>query len=264
MVLTEEERKARDKARRQTPAYKAKEKARDQRPERIAKKKASRDKPENKIKAKTRRDKPENKKKKKLQNQKYNSSIEGKKKDKARRRTPEYIAKEKARKSTPEYKAYMKKHRSTTEFKAKDRITRKKRESTPEFKAKQDGEKLLKSMRRAMVLLGYSQRHSNSKVPCCRCCGENSFVEFLDIDHIAGRYKMDSIPELVKIGYSSLLKDYRLIDWILEKDFPEGFQILCKNCNGAKGLYGVCPHEKERKEETFAMMEEQSSFEAGF
>ena len=223
MVLTEEERKARDKARRQTPAYKAKEKARDQRPERIAKKK-----------------------------------------DKARRRTPEYIAKEKARKSTPEYKAYMKKHRSTTEFKAKDRITRKKRESTPEFKAKQDGEKLLKSMRRAMVLLGYSQRHSNSKVPCCRCCGENSFVEFLDIDHIAGRYKMDSIPELVKIGYSSLLKDYRLIDWILEKDFPEGFQILCKNCNGAKGLYGVCPHETARKEEAFAMMEEQSSFETGF
>ena len=244
MVLTDEERKARDKARRQSPEYKAKEKTRDQRPQRIAKKKASRDKPENKIKAKTRRDKPENKERKKLQNQKYNSSIEGQKKDKARRRTPEHIAKEKVRKSKPEYKAYMKKHKSTPEFKLKDRATRKKRESTPEFKAKQDGEKLLKSMRRATVLLGYSKRHSNSKVPCCNCCGENSFVEFLAIDHIAGKYKMDSIPELVKIGYSSKLKDYRLIDWILEKDLPEGFQILCHNCNMAKGVYGKCPHEE--------------------
>ena len=185
----------------------------------------------------------ERKAKKKERNYNYNHSSEGQKKDKARRRTPEYIAKEKLRKSKPEYKAYMKKHRSTPEFKVKDRITRKKRESTPEFKAKQDGERLLKSMRRAIVLVGYSKRHSNSDIPCCRCCGENSFVEFLDIDHIAGRKQMDSIPELVKIGYSSSLKDYRLINWLIENDFPEGFQVLCKNCNGAKGIYGKCPHE---------------------
>jgi hypothetical protein len=216
--LTDEERKERKKKRESTPERKAIIKKNRDKPERLAKKKES--------------------------NYNYNHSNEGQEKDKARRRTPEYIAKEKARKSKPEYKAYMKKHKSTAEFKAKDRITRKKRESTPEFKAKQDRDKLLKSMRRAMVLLGYSRRHSNSNVPCCNCCGENSFVEFLAIDHIAGKYKMDSIPELVKIGYSSTLKDYRLIDWILEKDFPKGFQILCHNCNQAKGVYGKCPHEE--------------------
>ena len=218
MVQTDEERKARKKERESTPERKAIIKKNRNKPERLAKKKES--------------------------NYNYNHSNEGQEKDKARRRTPEYIAKEKVRKSKPEYKAYMKKHKSTPEFKLKDRITRKKRESTPEFKAKQDGEKLLKSIRRATVLLGYSKRHSNSKVPCCNCCGENSFVEFLAIDHIAGKYKMDSIPELVKIGYSSKLKDYRLIDWLIDNNFPDGFQILCHNCNMAKGVYGKCPHEK--------------------
>ena len=218
MVQTDEERKARKKERESTPERKAIIKKNRNKPERLAKKKES--------------------------NYNYNHSNEGQEKDKARRRTPEYIAKEKVRKSKPEYKAYMKKHKSTPEFKLKDRITRKKRESTPEFKAKQDGEKLLKSMRRATVLLGYSKRHSNSKVPCCNCCGENSFVEFLAIDHIAGKYKMDSIPELVKIGYSSKLKDYLLIDWLIDNNFPKGFQILCHNCNMAKGIYKKCPHEK--------------------
>ena len=218
MVLTDQERKVRKKERESTPERKAIIKKNRNKPERLAKKKES--------------------------NYNYNHSNEGQEKDKARRRTPEYIAKEKMRKSKPEYKAYMKKHKSTPEFKLKDRITRKKRESTPEFKAKQDGEKLLKSMRRATVLLEYSKRHSNSKVPCCNCCGENSFVEFLAIDHIAGKYKMDSIPELVKIGYSSKLKDYLLIDWLIDNNFPDGFQILCHNCNMAKGVYGKCPHEK--------------------
>lgn len=24
--------------------------------------------------------------------------------------------------------------------------------------------------------------------------------------------------------------------------YPEGFQILCMNCNWGKGIYGECPH----------------------
>ena len=198
--------------------------------------------PEKITKIKENRNKPERLVRKKNYNYKYNHSAKGQAIDKARRASLEYKAKEKTRRASPEYKAVEKTRKSSPKYQARDRITRKKRESTPEFKAKRDGFKLLKSMRRAMILLGYSQRHSNSNVPCCRCCGENSFVEFLDIDHIAGRYKMDSIPELVKIGYSSTLRDYRLIDWILEKDFPKGFQILCHNCNQSKGIYKKCPH----------------------
>jgi hypothetical protein len=212
--------------------------------ERKAKKKKRESTPERKAIIKKNRDKPERKAKLKDYNYKYNHSARGQALDKARRETDEYKEKTKKRKSTDAFKSQARAHKLTSKFKKMNKITVKKYKSTPEFKAKQDRDKLLKSMRRAMVLLGYSRRHSNSNVPCCRCCGENSFVEFLAIDHIAGKYKMDSIPELVKIGYSSKLKDYRLIDWILEKDFPKGFQILCHNCNMAKGVYGKCPHEE--------------------
>ena len=57
---------------------------------------------------------------------------------------------------------------------------------------------------------------------------------------------MDTIPELVKIGYSSEFKSTQLIDWIIKKNYlkdlqTEYFQILCHNCNAAKGGYGKCP-----------------------
>ena len=84
------------------------------------------------------------------------------------------------------------------------------------------------------VLLGYSKRLSNSDIPCCNCCGENIILEFLAIDHVLGKKQMDSVPELVKIGYSSKLKDYFLYEWIIDNNFPDGFQILCHNCNQSK------------------------------
>ena len=56
---------------------------------------------------------------------------------------------------------------------------------------------------------------------------------------------MDSIPELVKIGYSSKTKGKKLNKWIMANNYPNGFQILCHNCNFAKGHSkdGKCPHE---------------------
>ena len=117
---------------------------------------------------------------------------------------------------------------------------------------------------RLNILLHYSKYISNSNIPCCNCCGENSHVDFLTIDHIAGKNQMDSEPKLIKLGYSSKLKGKGLINWIIENNYPKGFQILCHNCNVAKGLIGndnTCTHEKIHQEETFARMEEQSSFE---
>jgi hypothetical protein len=31
--------------------------------------------------------------------------------------------------------------------------------------------------------------------------------------------------------------------WLAKKNFPEGFQVLCANCNVAKSQNGVCPHQ---------------------
>ena len=117
---------------------------------------------------------------------------------------------------------------------------------------------------RLNILSHYSKSISNSNIPCCNCCGENSHVDFLAIDHIAGKNQMNSEPRLIKLGYSSKLKGKSLINWIIENNYPKGFQILCHNCNVAKGLIGnenTCTHETIRQEETFSRMEEQSSFE---
>ena len=68
--------------------------------------------------------------------------------------------------------------------------------------------------------------------------------ELLSIDHIAGRKQMDSELKLVKLGYSSSMVGTTLLRWIIKNNFPEGFKILCHNCNSAIAVYGKCPHKK--------------------
>lgn len=73
----------------------------------------------------------------------------------------------------------------------------------------------------------------------CACCGESRF-EFLAIDHIAG----GGAEHRRSIGSKGGNKFYY---WLKQNNYPGGFQVLCHNCNQAKGLYGCCPHEHERK-----------------
>ena len=184
---------------------------------------------------------------------------ERKAKDSARhkknRENPEKLAKiKKNQEKQKERIAFL---NTTPEYKSKRKV----REQKPKRKARR---KEIREDRRLKVLQHYSTRLSKSDIPCCNCCGLNSHLEFLSIDHITGRRQMDSEPELVKLGYSSKLKNNALFKWLIEYDYPEGFQILCHNCNQAKGMpknNNICPHETIRKEETFARMEEQSSFE---
>lgn len=65
----------------------------------------------------------------------------------------------------------------------------------------------------------------------CMCCGETT-IEFLTIDHVNG-------------GGNAYRKSIggNLYIWLRKNKFPkEGFQILCMNCNFAKGHFGYCPH----------------------
>jgi len=153
-------------------------------------------------------------------------------------------------------KASQKKYRDKPEVKVKRsayaktpeaRTRQKKRRSKPETKVKISSyEKERRETQKKDVFSHYSKIHSNSVIPCCRCCGLNDHIEFLTLDHIAGRKQMDSEPELVKLGYSSKLAIQPLCVWILKNNFPEGFQILCMNCNFAKGQSkdNKCPHER--------------------
>lgn len=79
---------------------------------------------------------------------------------------------------------------------------------------------------RMEVLLAYGDR--------CNCLGCDEWrYEFLTIDHIDGG------------GYAHRkeLKGSNIYRWLKRSGYPQGYQILCINCNWAKGMYGYCPHE---------------------
>ena len=76
------------------------------------------------------------------------------------------------------------------------------------------------------------EHYSEGKMECA-CCTEN-IEEFLCIDHIDGGGNVHR----AEIGHGTSF--YR---WLINNDFPLGYQVLCHNCNLAKGFYGKCPHE---------------------
>lgn len=86
-------------------------------------------------------------------------------------------------------------------------------------------ERLQKIKREVLEHYGHSR---------CACCGE-SRLEFLSIDHIHGGGRRHR--ESLGIG--------NMCAWLKKQHFPEGFQVLCMNCNFAKGRFGRCPHETE-------------------
>lgn len=94
-------------------------------------------------------------------------------------------------------------------------------------------------------------RHQNIKIDLfnsyggckCSCPGgcEITALEFLSIDHIGGGGKQ----HVDNTGRR--LTGVALYRWLREHNHPEGFRVLCMNCNFAIGHHGYCPHEKERE-----------------
>ncbi len=72
----------------------------------------------------------------------------------------------------------------------------------------------------------------------CACpgCSEKR-DEFLTMDHIEGWRK----------HHEKRLGGVALYRWLKQNGFPEGFRVLCMNCNFALGHFGYCPHELERR-----------------
>jgi hypothetical protein len=87
------------------------------------------------------------------------------------------------------------------------------------------------------VLLAYS-----SGDPQCACCGENA-LEFLALDHING----GGAEHRRQIGSRNSVTMFR---WARDNGYPPLFQVLCHNCNLAKGFYGQCPHQRDTTQET--------------
>ena len=79
-------------------------------------------------------------------------------------------------------------------------------------------------------------KHYGGENPKCACCGEKE-IKFLTIDHINNNGAKHR-KELKKSGYNFYY-------WLKRNKYPSEYQVLCFNCNIAKGLYGKCPHNKK-------------------
>ena len=76
---------------------------------------------------------------------------------------------------------------------------------------------------RQTVLEHYGER--------CACCGETT-PQFLAIDHINGG----------GAHHRATLPSQNIYLWLIRNDFPDGYRLLCHNCNVSLGIYGHCPH----------------------
>lgn len=74
----------------------------------------------------------------------------------------------------------------------------------------------------------------------CACCGIRD-LEFLTIDHVKG----DGANHRKAIfgGKRSSGCGLAFYAWLEKKGYPEGFRVLCYNCNIATHQNGVCPHD---------------------
>ena len=101
--------------------------------------------------------------------------------------------------------------------------------------------KRVKTKRRLTILAYYS----NGDIKC-ECC-EERFLEFLSIDHING----GGTAQRRLLG----TRDTYVILQKIKNDtgqYPEGFRVLCHNCNQSYGFYGYCPH-KNMKDKLFEL-----------
>lgn len=87
-------------------------------------------------------------------------------------------------------------------------------------------------------------KHYGGEIPKCACCGEST-TEFLSIDHIEGR-KVFNIKHGNgrELSYNDSCQGNGFYLRIIRLRYPNDLQILCHNCNQAKGHYGKCPHEE--------------------
>jgi len=114
-------------------------------------------------------------------------------------------------------------------LKNKERLNEYQREynDNNKLKLKQQNLDNIQSKRKQVI------RHYTNGTMKCQCCGEPEYL-FLTVDHIDN----NGANHRRKIG-----KGYTIYFWLIKNDFPEGFQILCMNCNWGKARNnGVCPH----------------------
>lgn len=170
------------------------------------------------------------------------------------REIPEVREKIKQRASTPEAKLYHQRHHeknktnphyikkrkeyaSTPKAKKSSYESKKRWRENPENREKQNKKAVEKKQIQKLKIYNH---YSNYDIKC-NCCGERH-IEFLSIDHINN----DGNKHRKKHG-GVRFTGHMLCSWLIKNNYPPGFQILCFNCNYAKGIdpEHLCIHQKE-------------------
>lgn len=73
--------------------------------------------------------------------------------------------------------------------------------------------------------------HYGGTPPKCDCCGETE-LQFLTLDHMNGDGNKLRKKHGPRYSYS----------YVRKNGYPEGYRILCMNCNFSIGHFGFCPH----------------------
>lgn len=71
----------------------------------------------------------------------------------------------------------------------------------------------------------------------CSCCGE-TIIEFLTIDHMyeEGHKQRNRLHRQGRTLYL----------WLVQNNYPEGYQVMCFDCNcGRARNNGICPHKQK-------------------
>jgi hypothetical protein len=78
----------------------------------------------------------------------------------------------------------------------------------------------------------------------CACCGETE-EDFLVIDHVnddGADHRRAIRGDNQRSNAGAGRTTYR---WLQDNGYPDGFQVLCANCNMAKSRPRGCPHRRE-------------------
>lgn len=124
---------------------------------------------------------------------------------------------------------YIVSKRSTKKF-CDTCLSEKRKAYNREYRKTEIAKELKAAANRKIRELAYSGYGS-----ACSCCGESEF-EFLCIDHVYGGGARDRKKH----------STYQIARRVIELGFPDEYQVLCHNCNLAKGFFGECPHQRKR------------------
>ena len=199
--------------------------------------------PEVKERSRSYNQRPEVKERNRIRDKAYRKRPEQQEKRRIYEKKPERIAR---RKITGKLYSQVHKERISKRQKAylqrpeiKERNSKREKAYKQRPEIKERDSKLQKINRKNLkniVLTEYSKRISGVDHPICACCGEDFHEIFLTIDHIEPISK----TKIEKRGNQGI---YRKLE---RRGYPEGYQVLCINCNQAKGTAEKCPHQRSR------------------